>query len=463
MKTLKKEFKSFGAQLKKKLIEELMTQMIQPCESYEAIEEDDIGSLEADLSRGVTEMARVAMEQAAQIKADKIGAECPKCGAQLRKKEKVKRTIQTCFGVIEIQRIKGWCAKCQQWFYPADMKMNVENGATPRMEELAALFTSKMPVTDAADCMKIACAIPVSRSTLDRLAKKGGKQAGNQLEKLNKATLNPTGASSQKAPVRTLIIEMDAWNIRERDHWGKSDSMRRKGQEPGRWHWVWTGTVFSLDHRLKKQGRAMISERGYVTTRLGTDDFRDQIYAEALRRGYGQAQRVIVLGDGAAWIWNMAQDRFSEACQRLDYYHLKEHLWTVARELYPDQEQAKKWVKEKSRFLRKDKAIPMIESLDVVLESIEDSEKQLKIKKEINYFISHQDRMDYQKAKKLGEPMGSGAIESTCRQLQCRFKRPGQFWSQQGDQALLYIDGFWRNQHWSSLYPHSICSRPDLN
>jgi hypothetical protein len=57
--------------------------------------------------------------------------------------------------------------------------------------------------------------------------------------------------------------------------------------------------------------------------------------------------------------------------------------------------------------------------------------------KEINYLREHQNRMDYRAGSRCGEPIGSGAIESTCRQAQCRFKRPGQYWSQQGDEALL--------------------------
>ena len=51
------------------------------------------------------------------------------------------------------------------------------------------------------------------------------------------------------------------------------------------------------------------------------------------------------------------------------------------------------------------------------------------MEREINYFTEHRQRMDYDVARQRGEPMGSGAIESTCRQYQCRFKRPGQFWS----------------------------------
>jgi hypothetical protein len=64
--------------------------------------------------------------------------------------------------------------------------------------------------------------------------------------------------------------------------------------------------------------------------------------------------------------------------------------------------------------------------------------------------------------RRRGEPIGSGPVEATCRQTQCRFKRPGQFWSQAGDEALMYLEMFWRNGRWHRLFPHAS-SNPARN
>ena len=74
--------------------------------------------------------------------------------------------------------------------------------------------------------------------------------------------------------------------------------------------------------------------------------------------------------------------------------------------------------------------------------------------KTIEYYRSNEKRMKYVAADKRGEPVGSGAIESTCRQMQCRMKRCGQFWSTSGDEALLCLEVFWRNDRWDLLFPH---------
>ena len=61
----------------------------------------------------------------------------------------------------------------------------------------------------------------------------------------------------------TLVIEIDAWNIRERDGWGQTQALLEQGLKPERWHWVYRATVFRLDHRGQTAGqRAIISQRG---------------------------------------------------------------------------------------------------------------------------------------------------------------------------------------------------------
>ena len=79
--------------------------------------------------------------------------------------------------------------------------------------------------------------------------------------------------------------------------------------------------------------------------RGGVDDLREQLFAEAQRHGLAQAAKVLVVADGALWIWNLTGDRFAQAQQRLDYCHASQHLWAVAHALHPEDEtQARTWV-----------------------------------------------------------------------------------------------------------------------
>ncbi len=98
----------------------------------------------------------------------------------------------------------------------------------------------------------------------------------------------------------TLVIELDAWNIRERDDWGQSAQKRAAGKEPQRWHWAYGGTCFQLDQRVESpSGRARILSRGTVMTRGGVEGLREQLFAEAQRHGLAQAAKALVIADGA--------------------------------------------------------------------------------------------------------------------------------------------------------------------
>jgi len=187
---------------------------------------------------------------------------------------------------------------------------------------------------------------------------------------------------------------MDAWNIRERDDWGKTKAL-------------------------------------------------------------GQAAGALVIGDGAVWIWRLADDRFGEARQRLDYYHAVQHLAVVGRALFGDDKaKLRQWLRPLAQQLKNQSAIKVVHQLEDILAALPAGTSVEVVQGEVNYFHEHKDRMDYRAARRRGEPIGSGAIESTCRQAQCRFKRPGQYWSQRGDESLLCLETFWRNRRWHLLFPH---------
>ena len=192
--------------------------------------------------------------------------------------------------------------------------------------------------------------------------------------------------------------------------------------------------------------------------------FSAQLHAEALRRGLGRAKRVIVAGDGAAWIWNLAQDRFKEAVQRVDLYHVKQLLWAAVQALYSDPAQAKVWMRKMKNLLRRSQCVKVIHTLEEALHDMQETQAARRtVEKEIHYLKNNQNRMDYASAIARGEPVGSGAIESTCRQYQCRMKRPGQFWTPKGDEALLNLESAWRNQRWQWLFPHIAGFHPSKN
>jgi hypothetical protein len=192
---------------------------------------------------------------------------------------------------------------------------------------MAALVASKLPVGEASAVIERLTGVKLPRATLDREARRQGRRAQEQRQRMDERMSQGLGAEQQVPELRvkgalepfTLVIELDAWNIRERnpEQWGRTEQLRKVGQEPEWWHWVYGGTCFRLSQRGQScAGRSVILSRGTVMTRGGIDALKQQLWAEAMRHGLGQAKEVLVIADGAVWIWNLAADRFAGARQR---------------------------------------------------------------------------------------------------------------------------------------------------
>ena len=428
-----------------------------------------MGDLEQAIERQSREVRRQVLERLTQTVANRVAFDCPTCNRALNVVDhQRRRTVTSSFGAVRLVRSYGCCTRCQEHFAPADVTLGLHDRApaSPRVQEICALTVLRAPAGLAADDVRRLTGIQMGAATLHREARRQGERtlkirdADEQLTQ----TLTGVAALAARAPTlpkhTTLVIEIDAWNIRERDHWGQTQARLKAGAESGRWHWVYTGTVFRLDQRgTTAAGRPLIADRGYIATRRGLDSFQRQLYAEALQRGFLAAETVLILADGAIWIWNLAADRFKDAKQRVDLHHVQEHLWNLAGALYgKGTPEAHAWVRPYLQWLEKRKAgaLDVIQSLEELATNIQQFSKKERaaIGSELAYFEEHKDRMDYKTGKALGQPVGSGAIESTCSQYQRRFKLTGQFWTLAGDEAFLALATLHRNGRWNQLFQH---------
>lgn len=425
-----------------------------------------MGDLEDQLAADVREMQRLALERAAQKRADGADhARCPACKTPLKNVTGGHgRHVRTRFGEVHIERSRGYCPKCEQWRYPADDLLGLDKraSASPGVQKDEALLVSKMPAEEAAKVLRALTGRSCDDSTMGREARRQGKRAEGLRRKLDEEACHSEGRWRVTGQLReelgpamapVLVIEMDAWMIRERDAWGETEELRGRGEDVSRWHWVYTATIFRLDQRGEDQsGRPAILSRGFVATREGIDSFSRQVYAEAVRQGLLLAQDTLVIADGGVWIWKIAQDRFPRARKRLDFFHAAQHIHAVGRELFGEnRDGARKWSEPLLHQLRHGGEAGVVETLADLALVVEPEHREM-VEREARYFETHRDHLDYEEGARRREPIGSGAIESTCRQHQCRFKRPGQFWTKEGDEALLALEVFWRNGRWDLLF-----------
>jgi hypothetical protein len=183
---------------------------------------------------------------------------------------------------------------------------------------------------------------------------------------------------------------------------------------------------------------AHATANSYVAHLGGPDIFGQAIWAEAWRRGWTRALDTITLGDGAPWIWNLIKEHFYDSRQCVDWFHASEHLWKVAHLLHGEgTPAAKEWFKDYETPLFEGHADRLARLLGDLARSHPTVAPALR--GEAHYFDENQRRMQYLELREDGFPIGSGMVESGCKQFRARFNGPGMRWSRPGIERLIPV------------------------
>ena len=263
-----------------------------------------------------------------------------------------------------------------------------------------------------------------------------------------------TVAGGQPAPF-SLVIMMDGWLARQRGaDWGATATTA--GLERVAWREIKGAVIYRLDQAGQTAGgRGVITQKHVVAWQGDPQEFGRRVQTEARRRGLATAQEVYVVADGGVWIWGIQTDRFGQAQGMLDFYHASEHLWAVARSLYPTAETAARaWVEPLLSQLKHGAEAGVLQTLQDLPAwcAAQALAVPATVAREQAYFETHREHIHYAALAAKGCPNGSGAMESFCAQLQGRFKRGGQFWSPPGLADLLALEIARRNFDWDALW-----------
>ena len=211
------------------------------------------------------------------------------------------------------------------------------------------------------------------------------------------------------------------------------------------WKELKVGTVFDIEPRVEMDpvtqertphGHAVCNS--YVAVLGGPERFGRRVWAEAVRREFPEAGDSIVIGDGASWIWNVAGEHFGTSRQVVDWYHAKEHLYAVAHQLFGEgSAEAHRWVRGMETPLYQGQAVRIAEQVQALVQRHRRVAKRLR--QEAGYFKHHQRRMQYLETREDGFPIGSGMVESGCKQFRARFTGPGMRWNRESAERLLPV------------------------
>ena len=357
--------------------------------------------------------------------------------------------LRTVVGQVELRVWQGQDPQDEHWGCPIREKW----GLTPHQQMSAALedrlgFTATLAGSYEQAALlanKWGCEVDdsVIHAVVQRLGSKAEAQTRGRLKEVPQES-QPKGRPSQLA-----VLMMDGWQVRFRGPgWGKKKTKKERVE----WHELKTGVFYRHEQAARTEaGRGIIVQKTLVRWQGQPLEFGQRLHWEALRGGLGRAKETLVLADGGPWIWNLKTDRWPQARELLDFYHGGEHLWELGRVCHrADESKTKAWVEPRLHRLRQGQEQRVLKEISEL--KAPGGEAGKTVRKEKNYFAGQSGRMNYKEIADRGWPIGSGSVESACRQSQCRFKRPGQFWTPLGLRHLCALDEARHNDHWDQLW-----------
>jgi hypothetical protein len=351
------------------------------------------------------------------------------------------KPVLTVVGRVEMSRPYYLCPDCHAGQFPADVELDIENTEfSPGVRRMQALVGQSAPFDQGREQMKVLAGLEVTAKSVERTAEGIGADIAQREQKERQKALPLDLPVAGGEPLPLLYVQMDGTGVPV----VKKETLGRQGKSaglPARTREVKLACVFTQTTWDRKGYPIRAPDSTTYTGAVETaEEFGRRLYREAGKRGWSRAQKKVVMGDGAEWIWNLAALHFPEAIGIVDLYHARQHLWDLVRALYPNQTVPQKaWMKiHQKRLLDRGR----IEKLVAALRAIRSRNLEVaeKLRVEADYFARNAQRMRYPKFRRQHLFVGSGVIEAACKTVVAsRLKRSGMFWTVRGANAILAL------------------------
>ena len=362
---------------------------------------------------------------------------CPRCGQMQRYKGDVSRDVVVDGGTLTVQRAYYYCSACGQTRYPLDEKLGLgEEQEQGRLREKLALVAVLVPYHQAPQVCQTFLGSERHAASLRRVA-------------LREAQRLTASGHSHTLPPRErdrIYLQVDGQLCPTREP-------RQNAEDQG-YREAKAVLAFSQHDvaEVSKERHELLAKvlQAKITD---SEEFRP-IFQAVYQQAHGeQAAEVIVLADGARWIWNLVDELVPHALQILDFSHAKHYLWEAGKIIYGEGSAfVAPWVKERETLLLEDKGEQVIAHLQHFLDL------RPALAPIIHYFQHNAARMRYATYRQRGYFIGSGAIESAGKQITAaRIKGPGMRWNVTDLNALLVLRCVFLEHSWKTYW--NSCAR----
>ena len=366
------------------------------------------------------------------------------CGHTARFKEMRTKSFLSAVGTVEVRWPYYHCSHCSKGQHPADGELGIAGlESSPGVRRMEALVGAEMPFVPACEPMKVLAGLEVPAKAIERAAEAIGEEiALRNRQEINRAKQLVLPIVT-KQTIPKMYVLMDGVQIPVVASEAEGRTGRTEGQR-ARTRECKLGAVFTQT-RVDKDGWPIrdTDSTTYTGAIETAEEFGYRIYTEAFRRGSEWATIKIVIGDGAVWIWNLADQHFPGAIQIVDLYHARQHLGDLAALLCPHDAAAKtKWMIPIQDLLDHGRIELLVQWLrDIAAEQTDTNPGLAKeVLIEAAYFETNADRMRYPAFREQGLFVGSGVIEAGCKSITgMRLKQSGMFWTVRGANAIIAL------------------------
>jgi hypothetical protein len=436
------------------------------------IEEGDLQQVEQEVFRSMTGLRRACLERVGDQQASKAASPARRvggCGQHQRLVSQRQRQLLTLLGPICIQRAYYQCLlseeqagqeqerRCSHGEAPFDQQWGLSSQrSSAGMQRLISYLSATLTQHEVAQAISQLLPCTISARQVLNVTQPVGeaflRREDEQVQQfLAEGTSSHTSEAEQRAaraePINRLYVEIDGVMARLRR--GSVPMEKQEQERQGDvYREVKVGAVFIAEpgrQRSELVPAVFVDTAGpirYVARRTTAEDFGPRLWTLAQRVGLQRAKQVIILADGAKWIWNLAEEQFPGAVQIVDEYHARQHVWEVARAAFAtDVGSREMWARaviEKLSEGEIEEVIAAIEALPPLAPEPGKARSLLEI--EADSFRSNRQRMRYPLYRAQGMHLGSGIAEAACKTVvSTRAKRAGMRWTPDGLDALLAL------------------------
>jgi len=466
-------------------------ELLKLLEAVEGLEEGDLKALEETIYRGIFQIGRKLME--GRMNKGEESASVPtriegKCGHHQKLVGYRPKKLITLFGEVELKRAYYQCQvvegqeeeeptkKCSYGKAPADELWGIQGiRTTPGVQQYISYLCSMLTFDEAAEAYRRFLPGKMSARQALNLARPVGRALAKEEEEEVKALFDQASHSKmddlegEQQPIvkdiSRLYIEPDGimGRMRRESVPMEKHEQERKGDV---YREARVGTVFLAERGNERSELApdvwidtpLEGSQQYVARRTACGGFGKLLYTLACQSGLKRAEQVVVIGDGAHWIWDLACEQFPGAVQIVDLYHAQEHVWDVTHAVFGrTTPQGISWAKRACDLLVHGKIEDLVAQIRE-LPSVAPPPGQSKSipQQAIGYFTTNAERMRYLTFRAQGMHVGSGIAEAACKRVvSTRFKQTGMRWTPDGLDSILPLrtaklnrsfDLFWQTQ-----------------